>query len=420
MSVADFERSKKQESDYYEKIGWFLPVAIFFITLFWVSIDLNNNINPWILIVPLLYPLIFVGIYERKYWRQNKNVSGFYFKKLTYDKAILRYGFLEKMVRNFTIVLIAFVIIAAIGITSSLKSINENISLYDTSYVNYNTQLGKILRMSQQDLRNYFSDAIDNMTSFAIQQNLLNIITTEVNENFTAYDYNSTQRIQEITEFESDKIKNLDEIHQKELLLQKINTMPFGDLKNLVITDLEYSKPNSFFLNENITYSKAIFTMLLYAYVPGIFAYTVFISRYALTGRKDFHYHFAIGCFAIVSGYPDLEEMEKRRYMKEGILHYNKFINKNLKLHIKNLDEVNSRLLINDPESLSRLSQDMENVLATQHSLKLLDSLKKNPNDDNSSILVSTSYLDTLSEKRMGIISILSTISTIVSILSKI
>src|SRR5437870_2073514 len=102
MSRNDFEKVQKDETKSYERLFYILPLAIFVIGLFFLAIDTNDYINPWILLIPLVYPLIFFGIYERKYLRNGKAItSEFYFKRLNYDKAVIRYYFIEKIFRNF-------------------------------------------------------------------------------------------------------------------------------------------------------------------------------------------------------------------------------------------------------------------------------------------------------------------------------
>lgn len=419
MSVNDFKKLQKDETLYYEILCYAIPFTIFVIVLVLLAIDSNNYVNPWIFLIPIAYPLVFFGVYERKYLRYKKgSTSGFYFKGLNYDKAVIRYSFLEKIFRNFIVFLIIIGILAAIGITFTLKSVNESVAFYTASDIQYHSELNKILNMDPDELRKYFEDSAANMTQYGVEQNLLNIVTTEIKQNFTNYNSNSTSQTQIIIDLETGKIKQMDEVQQRELLRQKIYEMPFNDLKQIMISNIENTKPNAYFLSANNNISKTIEVLFLYVYIPGMLAYTVFLSKRSITSRKDFHYHFTIGCFAIVSGYSDLEDMEKRRYVKLGITHYDKFINKNLNLRIKNLDVIYSRLLVNDPASLTNLSHNLENVLATQHTLKLLDSLKK-PEDDNSEILITDSYLNKLKERSWIIISVVSTISTIVSILTK-
>ena len=64
--------------------------------------------------------------------------------------------------------------------------------------------------------------------------------------------------------------------------------------------------------------------------------------------RKDFRLYYAKGCFKIVSN-EDIRVLDKAKYFKTGLIWYNKFLKKNIGLHINDIMKIYSKIITDSP-----------------------------------------------------------------------
>jgi uncharacterized protein YneF (UPF0154 family) len=64
--------------------------------------------------------------------------------------------------------------------------------------------------------------------------------------------------------------------------------------------------------------------------------------------RKEFRFYYAKGCFKIVSNV-NTHELDKAKYFKIGLIWYNKFLKRNIGLHINDIMKIYSKIITDSP-----------------------------------------------------------------------
>ncbi|MEX0595668.1 MAG: hypothetical protein WD512_04135, partial [Candidatus Paceibacterota bacterium] len=131
---------------------------------------------------------------------------------------------------------------------------------------------------------------------------------------------------------------------------------------------------------------------------------------------KNFNLFFSIGCFRIIERFPDMEEMEKRMYLLDGIQYYNKFLKKNLRMRLTNLDEINSKFLINSSAEMTHEGSLMLNILAEGYKLELAKFMTERIGNKQLPILKIDPITDRIKDYFPFIISTITTLATILSL----
>ena len=79
--------------------------------------------------------------------------------------------------------------------------------------------------------------------------------------------------------------------------------------------------------------------------------------------RKEFRLYYAKGCFKIVSK-KDTHELDKLVYFKIGLIWYNKFLKKNINLHINDILKIYSKIITHSPldenKALTSISESFD------------------------------------------------------------
>jgi hypothetical protein len=104
-------------------------------------------------------------------------------------------------------------------------------------------------------------------------------------------------------------------------------------------------------------YFDEIFVLTYGVLVPVFFLLGLYTQRLPLD--EEFNYYFAKACFKIILEKEDA--VEKIRYLILGISYYDKFLRKNLRTRIRDVEEIYSRLL-SDPT----LDRDKTTQLITE------------------------------------------------------
>ena len=106
--------------------------------------------------------------------------------------------------------------------------------------------------------------------------------------------------------------------------------------------------------------------------------------------------------------------MEKRRYIRDGIKFYNKFLKKNLRMRMNNLDKINSKILTNSSENLTHTAESMLLFLEKGHELELAKYL--NEKIENNTPILKIEHISQQIKDYFPFI--ISTITAIVTLLS--
>ena len=177
----------------------------------------------------------------------------------------------------------------------------------------------------------------------------------------------------------------------------------------------EISKNNS---EVNEFSFKMSLVLLLSVMILGVMTYTIFFLRFPVSKIRDFHFYFSVGCFKILQRYSNMDEMEKRKYIIQGIEYYDKFLKKNLRMRINNIDKITSKILPESSEKLTESASSMLDRLEQGNKLELVKYLgSKLEGNESSSFLTKDPISDRIKELFPFIISTFTIIITVLGLI---
>jgi len=421
MRKKDFEKLLKHEQNIFEFTGLFLPV-IQFIVLFLIFIftfiyeSLENLIVGYFFLI-LTFPIIFFIVYRRGFRRYRKKAKSakYYFKSLSYSKAVIRLNFLDKILLCSVIALVILGVISATGVQASLQIIEKNEELYFQKAVDYNEIKEQVERMNDDELNLFLKKEIDSFKNYQLRNYVSQVIQKELESDAQVTD--NLELKENVFKTAKDQVENMTYEQLRGKAFQNIDRMNSDELKSAALTKVENLKPQRFLLDDE-SYAKQNAFLIFLAAIPGFMVYTLYIFRSPITRQADFHYYFSIACFKTVQNVSSMDELEKRKYLIKGIIHYDKFIKKNLRMRINNLDRINSEFLSDSSKKLSESAASFVDKLEKGHQLELLKFLDSKLKHVEPSPLLTT---DPLSDRLKGVFPfIVSTITAITIILSSI
>lgn len=393
-----FYKIRSSENKLNLVVSKILPLSIIGILfLVWIFTYAVADLGFMFYIFPVYAYLVPFFVLHRKIFimsirmRKDKSVKP-YFKKLTYERALLRLRNIEKQYKHSIVLLISVSTLVGMGLFFVYQNIDENRDYYFDQLLTYNKKIGEIKTYDIDQLRIFSEEKIDTMSDYRKKLYLRDIIFEEIiseeknkgniiTENI-AWDmsYNRTSNM--ITE----------EIDSN--LIQKINVMQHEQLLEYVLKIIEREKPSSYLYDNESNLKQLDFLYgLLLLPISMFYATIIFKSFFR---QKDSAYFFSLSCFKTILSIPQRDEMEKRNFLKLGIKYYEKFLKKNLNMKIKDLQKINSLLLIKSSISIDETAKEISEQLEKGHQLNLLEYFSVKIKKALSEILIQDPLIDRL------------------------
>ncbi|MCH8915850.1 MAG: hypothetical protein IIA82_08430 [Thaumarchaeota archaeon] len=410
MSQDEFSEILSKELRLASFLGLILPTILYAVLVIIYSNETGNNLPVYVWSVPLSYIVIFLLIYEKKFFRKREKSK--FFKALTFERAIIRFEYLEKLQKYSMVTLIIISILVGIGIFLTISDKQQLMEQYNSQQSEYENKIKKTYGLTEDELRNYFHEQILEMSTLQVDRRIVTLFGNELlerNENATFAEFH--QPGNEILW----RIDN--DLDRRNLLHNKYNEMNYDELKKTLLKELEQLKPFPFIdeISNNTFIEFLIFVWL----IPVVMAYMIFPFKYTLTKFSDFYYLSAKGCFIIVRRFKDLDQMTKRKYLLMGLNYYENVVKKNTNLNINRLDEIKSTCVNYDSKHLTDLAHNFVKYLEKDNKLELLASIQnKIQVSDTSKFLIHISLTTRIKENWQIIATVISTIFTIVSYLT--
>ena len=209
--------------------------------------------------------------------------------------------------------------------------------------------------LQNEELIQYFKNTIFFLPQFSARENIVPILEKEIKEkgelmeNATMIE-NPRHEVFRIMGKMSD-----DEIMRE--LIMKIEHMEFDELRLLIKENVDRIQPSGFLLN-NQSYILLLLFLVLLILVPLFMLYSIGFFMYSYTRHSDYHFNFSKGCFQIVNNPTNTSELLSREFMILGLISYDKFIKKTLKMKIKYLDHITSLMSLYPTNKINNLAQN--------------------------------------------------------------
>ena len=131
--------------------------------------------------------------------------------------------------------------------------------------------------------------------------------------------------------------------------------------------------------------------------------------------RKEFRLYYAKGCFKIVSN-EGTHELDRAKYFKIGLMWYDKFLKKNIKLHINDITKIYSKIITHSPLDQNRALISISKSFESGDGLKPLRYLSAFvPDTEVGQALTKESITATIKESSDLLIPIITTIISIIT-----
>jgi hypothetical protein len=150
---------------------------------------------------------------------------------------------------------------------------------------------------------------------------------------------------------------------------------------------------------------------LAYSIIAGIIRISIHI------GRKDFRFYFAKACFGVV--YKSIDNIKKAKYFIMGIRSYDKYLQKNVGVEIKDVDKIYSRVLTsNTAIDQNEVIQSITIAFDNNDKLRPANKLSKMLNTDEiEDFLIEKSLLTKIKDLSLFLATMIPVIIAIIQIL---
>jgi hypothetical protein len=130
--------------------------------------------------------------------------------------------------------------------------------------------------------------------------------------------------------------------------------------------------------------------------------------------RKKFPLYYAKACFKMIT--EDSDQIDKARFFKTGLIWYNKFLKRNINLHINNIMKIYSKNITNSPLHQNKALISISESFDSEDELKPLRYLSVFiPDTEAEQILTKESITGTIKESSDLLIPIITIIITIIT-----
>lgn len=416
MSLEEFKKNILDERLLHNFVGILLPMIVFSLLFVIYQNETSNNLSVYVWVIPISYLIIFLVIYEGKFFiaRIKSKNSEYFFKILTFERAIIRFEYIEKFQKYSIIAFIVITIFVSISIYFIIDDRDIQLKKYYAQQAEYEKEVKNTYRLSEDGLRKYFHDQISEMSTLKVDQRIVTILGNELlakNENTTFAEFH-----QPGNEFLWSTSSDLD---RRQFLHAKYDEMNYDELKKILSRQLEKLVPSPFIDGiSNNTFIEFLFFVLM---IPVIQVYVIFPLKYSLTKHSDFYYFIPKGCFSILMKFTDLDQMTKRKYLFMGLNYYEKFVKKSTNLNINRLDEIKSTCVSYDSNQITRLAHNFVKCLKKDNNMELLAFIQnKIQVSDSSKFLIHISLATKIKENLHIIATAISTLLGFISALPSI
>lgn len=355
-----------KEQRIHSVLGIIIPFACLLIIYLVYVFEKGENLPPYVYAFPPLYFVTIFIIYEKPFRKLYKSTSAeYFFTKLTFERAVIRYEHLEKFHRYSIIALIVSSVIVIYGVNYTVQDYNHTLKDYDDKQKKYDELVRDTYGLTEPQLREYFQKQINQMNTLQADRRIVTVFGNELikqgkeNVSFAEFHIPGNQILWNMT----------DDLEKRQLLEKKYNEMSYDELKTALSKQIASAKPDPFdIIRPTNTLPEFLFIVIL---TPAILVYVILPFKYSLTKIRDFYYLITKGCLRIICTY-NIGQMTKRKYMLMALDYYSKFVKKNTGMSINNLDSIKSLCLSYDSERITRLANNMLNLLEDNNRLKLL------------------------------------------------
>lgn len=368
MNLNELNKIIKDEEILHSYLGIALPMIFSGILMMILGYETGDNLSEYVLIIPILYFIIFLVVYERKFFfkRLKTKSSKYFFEILKFERSVIRFEYIEKFHKYSIIFLILFTITSAIGIYVTASDQISEYGEYDTKSNIYENKIKETYRFSESELRDYFHNQIAQMNTIQVDMRIVSVMGNEVygspnNATFAEYHMPGNNLLGDM---DSD-------IDRRNFLHSKYNEMEYDELQKILSRQLEKLKPNPF--DYNSLDNTFIEFLIIVWFFPAIMVYMIFPLKYSLTKHLDFYYLISKACFIIVSTVKDLDEMKKRKYLLMGLNYYEKYVDRNTSMNINRFNEIKSVFVNYNSNQLSMISHNFLESLEMENKLELLN-----------------------------------------------
>lgn len=130
--------------------------------------------------------------------------------------------------------------------------------------------------------------------------------------------------------------------------------------------------------------------LIAIALLPGTMIFSMRVVIGFMQKYEDYYFYLSKGCFRIAHNLEGLDELHQSAWVVNGLYSYNKYIRKNVTLHINNLEIMYSKIISTSNKSMNELLQTILDKLESSERLGLLRYLLSL--DDTNSNKMSFSY----------------------------
>jgi|APSaa5957512535_1039671.scaffolds.fasta_scaffold08134_4 hypothetical protein len=337
--------------------------------------------------------------------RKDKSAKN-YFEFLGYEKAVLRYQYIDKLHKYAIVILIALSIFVIFGIILTLQIIDDNRNFYFEKMDQNKKELEYVKGMSEMELRQYLNIEFESLSkskkifwlSDLVDVTYYHIVKVE----------NMTMP-KSVLQTEQENIKKLSSNQIIPEINKQIDELPLLEIQALVNLIIEDKKLSKFFYDNDPYFQQQYFLIGL-VILPGIMVYSIFMYK-SIHKYRDFHFHFSKGCFLMLQAISPEDVMIRKSFFILGIIHYDKFLKKHLKMKMNQTSDIISTFVSDSSENMQNSSKIIVHKMDHDTELELLNYLSlKSGLKDPSKYLVLDTFIDRLKDSSQILATVISTI----------